>query len=87
MQNPTGKGIQCPRCKEKLFSESVHDFKYCGCKYCFIDGGKEYLRYGWGTHDYMGPAPKQINRPRKTKKINKLATRKRVTKTKRPTAS
>ena len=41
-------GIQCPRCEEKLWSKWQHDFHYCGCGYCFVDGGREYLRYGWG---------------------------------------
>lgn len=42
------KGIQCPRCDEKLWSKYTHDFHYCGCGYCFVDGGRDYLRYGWG---------------------------------------
>lgn len=41
-------GIQCPHCLERIFSLYTHDFKYCWCKYCFVDGGHEYLRYGWG---------------------------------------
>lgn len=42
------EGIQCPLCKEKLWSMHNHDFHYCGCDYCFVDGGKWYVRYGWG---------------------------------------
>lgn len=42
-------GIQCPRCEEKLWSKYTHDFHYCGCGYCFVDGGRSYLRYGWGV--------------------------------------
>ena len=42
------QGIQCPRCSEKLWSKWGHDFHYCGCGYCFVDGGRNYLRYGWG---------------------------------------
>lgn len=42
-------GIQCPRCNEKLWSKYRHDFHYCGCGYCFVDGGRDYLRVGYGV--------------------------------------
>ncbi len=42
-------GIKCPRCKEELWSKYTHDFHYCGCGYCFIDGGRHYTRFGWGA--------------------------------------
>jgi hypothetical protein len=48
-------GVECPQCKERLFSWHVHDFHYCGCGATFVDGGREYLRYGWN-----GPRPKEI---------------------------
>ncbi len=42
------QGIECPLCSEQLWSKWGHDFHYCGCGYCFVDGGRNYLRYGWG---------------------------------------
>lgn len=42
-------GIQCPRCDEKIWSRHGHDFRYCGCGYCFVDGGRNYLRTGHGV--------------------------------------
>lgn len=45
----TVQGIRCPVCLEELWSKYTHDFHYCGCGYCFVDGGREYLRYGWGV--------------------------------------
>lgn len=42
-------GIQCPKCRQIIFSESVHDYKHCGCKSVSIDGGTNYLRYGWSN--------------------------------------
>lgn len=45
----TVQGIQCPVCEEKLWSKYTHDFHYCECTYCFVDGGREYLRIGWGA--------------------------------------
>lgn len=51
MQNETKikphTGIQCPKCKEAIFSEHRHDFKYCKCGDCFIDGGYDYMRAGF----------------------------------------
>lgn len=38
--------IQCPECKDAIFSRAQHDFHYCSCGYCFIDGGFDYIRYG-----------------------------------------
>jgi len=40
-------GVKCAECGKRLFSFHVHDFKFCGCpNETFIDGGREYLRYG-----------------------------------------
>ncbi len=39
-------GVRCPECKEEIWSRSVHDFRYCSCEKTFVDGGREYLRYG-----------------------------------------
>lgn len=41
-------GVECPRCKKRMFSFHVHDYKLCGCyNECMVDGGREYLRFGW----------------------------------------
>ncbi len=43
-------GVLCPACKKRMFSYHVHDYRLCGCENeTMIDGGKEYLRYGWRT--------------------------------------
>lgn len=65
--NKTGKGIQCPKCKDKIYSDYTHDFKYCSCQTCFVDGGYDYLRYG-----YDGKIPKVVCRPRLSKKKKSL---------------
>lgn len=36
--------IQCKYCHDVIESTSVHDFKYCSCGACAVDGGHEYLR-------------------------------------------
>ena len=39
--------IQCPRCKDKIFSRAHHDCHHCSCGACMIDGGFEYSRVGF----------------------------------------
>jgi hypothetical protein len=36
--------IKCRKCGDIIESTSVHDFKFCSCGACAVDGGKEYLR-------------------------------------------
>lgn len=39
-------GVKCPYCKEIIYSRARHDFRRCSCGNIFVDGGKEYLKYG-----------------------------------------
>ena len=39
--------IQCTSCDDIIESTSVHDYLICKCTEIFLDGGNEYLRYGW----------------------------------------
>lgn len=48
------KGLHCLTCDTIIVSRSVHDFVSCKCGLdsptgIFVDGGAEYLRYGWGS--------------------------------------
>lgn len=36
--------IRCKRCGDVIESATVHDFKFCSCGACAVDGGHEYLR-------------------------------------------
>lgn len=36
--------IQCTVCDEIIESKHRHDFKWCGCGSCAVDGGTNYLR-------------------------------------------
>lgn len=56
-------GIRCPRCKDEIYSDHRHDFKYCSCKYVFVDGGRDYLRFGWGvpySHEHSTKEEKEL---------------------------
>lgn len=36
--------IRCKKCGDIIESKSVHDFVWCSCKACAVDGGHDYLR-------------------------------------------
>lgn len=40
--------IRCKKCGDIIESFSEHDFKFCSCQACAVDGGHDYLRrLGW----------------------------------------
>jgi hypothetical protein len=43
--------IRCKKCNDIIESVHVHDFKKCKCGKVMIDGGDEYLRFGWPEGD------------------------------------
>lgn len=36
--------IKCKKCGDIIESISIHDFKWCSCGACAVDGGHDYLR-------------------------------------------
>jgi hypothetical protein len=40
----TQAGIRCLKCAEVIYSVNRHDFRYCGCRATFVDGGRDYVR-------------------------------------------
>lgn len=43
--------IKCLKCGDVIESVSVHDFRWCSCHSCAVDGGKEYLRRCFNTRE------------------------------------
>lgn len=43
--------ITCKKCNEYVRSRNLHDFRYCKCGSCFVDGGSYYQRFGWPEGD------------------------------------
>ena len=39
--------IQCPKCKDIIYSRAIHDCRYCRCGEVCIDGGLYYERVGF----------------------------------------
>ena len=44
--------IRCKICGDIIESKSVHDFKYCSCGKCAVDGGHDYLRGCGNVEDW-----------------------------------
>lgn len=42
------QGVKCPFCAQIIISHRTHDFHRCRCGYTFVDGGRGYLRFGYG---------------------------------------
>lgn len=57
----TVSGIECPQCLQRIWSRHRHDFRFCFCGYCAIDGGRDYTKVTWGFEgDRNNPPPKCI---------------------------
>jgi ribosomal protein L37AE/L43A len=39
--------VKCNKCNDTIFSRAHHDFHYCTCGATFIDGGFDYVRFGY----------------------------------------
>ena len=44
--------IRCKNCGEVIEGETVHDFKFCSCGSCAVDGGHDYLRRCGNREDW-----------------------------------
>lgn len=47
--------IICPLCDDRPWSRHRHDMRYCKCGYCYIDGGRDYARIGYGGDGFDKP--------------------------------
>lgn len=43
--------IRCLECNTVIESTYRHDYRTCPCGNAMIDGGNDYLRYGWTVPD------------------------------------
>ena len=44
--------IRCKKCGDVIESKTVHDFKFCSCGSCAVDGGLDYLRRCGNREDW-----------------------------------
>lgn len=40
----TVNGLICPTCKDKIYSRTTHDMRFCSCGEIAIDGGFDYTK-------------------------------------------
>jgi hypothetical protein len=43
----TVNALKCPKCLSVIYSRAQYDFRRCTCGACFVDGGFEYMRFGY----------------------------------------
>lgn len=43
--------VTCSQCGSEIYSRARHDYHGCNCGRTTIDGGFDYLKYGWGNGD------------------------------------
>ena len=53
--------LTCPECDDKIWSRGRHDMRYCRCGYCYVDGGRDYTRVGFGREGQKNPTPPEVN--------------------------
>lgn len=46
------KAIKCNKCGDIIYSRCRHDFHWCSCKSCAIDGGFDYYRIVGNMEDW-----------------------------------
>lgn len=46
--------IKCKFCGDIIESTNRHDFKWCSCEKCAVDGGHDYLK-----RSYKGKSPEE----------------------------
>lgn len=46
------KAIKCKNCGDIIYSRSGHDFHWCSCEKCAIDGGLDYYRIIGNVNDW-----------------------------------
>ena len=52
MQKIIRNAIRCKKCGDIIESKTVHDFKFCSCGSCAVDGGHDYLRRCGNREDW-----------------------------------
>jgi len=40
------KAVHCLGCDDVVYSRAQHDFRKCSCGCVFVEGGREYFKYG-----------------------------------------
>ena len=60
-------GVVCPGCDAFIFSRARRDFHGCLCGACHVDGGFDYLKFGW-VSDRISMPQQEVRKIKATKK-------------------
>lgn len=60
--------VTCGNCGAEIYSRARHDYRSCPCSRTQVDGGFDYLKYGWHPEDskptiktrYVGMTRKEL---------------------------
>ena len=63
--------LKCLKCNSIIESKSRHDFVKCKCGECFIDGGRDYTRYG--CEDIKNIKLIEDEKPKGKSRVNKIS--------------
>ena len=44
---------KCLRCGDEIESKHRHDWQTCSCDNIFVDGGHDYIRFGFVTDEWV----------------------------------
>ena len=55
-------GVRCGFCNQYIWSRHRHDFRHCTCGKTFVDGGRDYLRYGAEADSEGNYTPPKVER-------------------------
>jgi hypothetical protein len=47
------KTVTCPQCQVEIYSRARHDYHSCYCGKTTVDGGFDYLSYGWASKEVL----------------------------------
>lgn len=51
----TVNAIQCPKCKDIIYSRATHDMRECSCRSVAIDGGRSYTKISFNPDNVESP--------------------------------
>lgn len=64
--------IKCLQCESIIYSRFGHDFRHCSCGACFVDGGRDYFRYGYTDIEKIQVLELELDQMNKVDKYKEL---------------
>jgi hypothetical protein len=74
------QGIFCLKCGDTIISIHRHDYRHCKCGAAFVDGGRDYLRYGANDMNQIKIVTVNVDKDFNAIKDKKATPKRRTTK-------